>query len=654
MPWRLLTAAGHEVVFATERGGGPPPRPPPRRTGGGVGGAGGGAGGPAPGPPGGALGGAGPGGPPPPLAWPPAGARPLGTEHLYTGLAALGLEYGPLFQGLTSTWRDGDTVCAEVTLPEGAETDGYGIHPALLDAALHSIAAGELLPAPEPGSAWLPFSWSDVTLHATGARTLRVRVAATAPGAVTLDAADPDGQPVLSVGTLALRPVPVAGAQGAARVGDAEYGVEWTVTEMPHTEAGEPLRLPEPGHAEALTTAGWSALTAPAASTPTEAATVVLEALQEWLERAAPDERLLLVTRGAVATAPGEDVTDLGQAAVTGLVRAARTEYPGRLLLIDIDTDGEPLSASVLTSDEDELALRGGTLLAPRLVRRTTAAGPEPAWPTTGTVLVTGGTGGLGALVARHLVAEHGVRSLVLTSRRGPDAPGSTELAEELRESGADVTVAACDVADRDALAALLTTHPGITAVVHTAGVVDDATLARLTPAQLRRGRAPKAEAARHLHELTQDLEAFVLFSSAAGVLGGGGQANYAAANAYLDALAAHRRAHGKPAVSLAWGLWDPATGGMGADLTATDLERMARAGVRPLGAEQGLALLDAVVAAADALTVAVRLDVPALARSLRGSVPGLLRSLVRLPAPPAPPRGGAGGGRRGAPRPPP
>jgi acyl carrier protein len=581
-------------------------------------------------------------------AWPPASAEPLGTEHLYAELAALGLEYGPLFQGLTRAWRDADGVVhAEVALPEDgddAEAGGYGIHPALLDAALHAVAAGELLPAPEPGSAWLPFSWTDVTLHATGARTLHVRVAAGTPGTVTLDADDADGRPVLSVGALALRPVPVTAGRGAAAAGDAAYGVDWTAVAQRDTASQEPLPLPEPGRVEALPVAGWSALAAPAGGPAGETATVVLEALQTWLADAVPEERLLIVTRGAVATVAGEDVTDLGQAAVTGLVRAARTEYPGRLLLVDLGA-GDGLPARVLECEEEELAVRGGDVLAPRLVRDGAAADGGPVWPSTGTVLITGGTGGLGALVARHLVTTHGVRSLLLTSRRGPDAPGADELSAALKELGADVTVAGCDVSDRDAVAELLGAHPDITAVVHTAGVVDDATVGRLTPAQLHRVLAPKADAARHLHELTDGLDAFVLFSSAAGVLGGAGQANYAAANACLDALAAHRRAHGLPAVSLAWGLWDPATGGMGADLTGADLERMARTGLRPLGAEQGLALLDAAVTGPRALTVPVRLDVPALARSLSGAVPGLLRSLVRVPARRTAAAGGSAGG---------
>ncbi|MEU6479269.1 type I polyketide synthase [Streptomyces sp. NPDC047017] len=525
--------------------------------------------------------------------WPPAGAETIDTTTLYTDLAALGLEYGPLFQGVTAAWRDsgGDTVYAEVALPEGTATEGFGIHPALLDASLHAIS---LLDG-DDDTAQLPFSWSDFALHASGASALRLRIGRTGSG-FRLDAADLAGAPVATVTDLALRPLAVE----TSSVRDL-YGVDWTPVTA---TASEP-------------TAAYTVLQA-------ATATELLPQLQAHLNGEQP---LLVVTRTAA--------TDPAQSAIRGLVRAAQAEHPDRITLLDTeDAEGAQEIPDLIPADEPELTHSAGTFTAPRLVRETAPAQAATAtpWPTTGTTLITGGTGGLGALTARHLVTTHGVQSLLLTSRRGTHAPGATQLATELTQSGARVEIAACDVTDRDALARLLDAHPDITAIVHTAGVVRDGTIGALTPDALDALRAPKADAARALHELTagRGVEAFVLYSSAAGVLGGPGQGAYAAANAALDALAAERHAQGLPGVSLAWGLWAPEAGGMGAGIGAADIERMARSGVRPLSVADGLALLDAAVGSPRALLVPAGLDLPAPARSAGERVPPLFAQLVR------------------------
>ncbi|HEV7774651.1 MAG TPA: SDR family NAD(P)-dependent oxidoreductase, partial [Conexibacter sp.] len=250
-----------------------------------------------------------------------------------------------------------------------------------------------------------------------------------------------------------------------------------------------------------------------------------------------------------------------------------------------------------------------------------------------GTVLITGGTGDLGARVARHLAGEHRVRRLLLVSRRGHDAPGAAALVAELRELGADPRVAACDVTDRGELTALLEAidaeHP-LTAVVHTAGVLDDGLIESLTPEQVGRVLAPKADAALLLHELTLDgdLAEFVLFSSDSGTVGIPGQANYAAANVFLDALVQRRRAHGLPGSSLAWGLWSDATG-MAGDLDDVDIARLARLGAAAMSNE--LELFDAGRAAAEPVVVPTALDMPALRAAARaGTLPPLMREIVR------------------------
>jgi NADPH:quinone reductase-like Zn-dependent oxidoreductase len=257
-----------------------------------------------------------------------------------------------------------------------------------------------------------------------------------------------------------------------------------------------------------------------------------------------------------------------------------------------------------------------------------------------GTVLVTGGTGALGAQAARHLVTRHGVRNLLLTSRRGPDAEGAAQLREELTALGAAVRIAACDAADRDALAALLASIPAehpLTGVVHTAGVLDDGVIGSLTPERLDAVLRPKVDAAVHLHELTagRELAHFVLYSGAAGAFGNAGQGNYAAANTFLDAFARHRRARGLPATALAWGLWSQRDGrGMTSHLSEADLSRLGRSGMLALSREQGLELFDRALELDQPALVPMRLDLATLrAAASRGAGHPLFRGLVRVPA---------------------
>ncbi|MBC9003424.1 type I polyketide synthase, partial [Micromonospora aurantiaca (nom. illeg.)] len=275
-----------------------------------------------------------------------------------------------------------------------------------------------------------------------------------------------------------------------------------------------------------------------------------------------------------------------------------------------------------------------GQLRVPRLTR----LGPPPAEApgpdlAAGTVLVTGATGLLGRLVARRLVTRHDVRHLLLVSRSGADAPGVAALVDDLAGLGATARVAACDVTDRDALALLVDELPAdqpLTGVVHAAGVLDDGVLPALTPERFDAVLRPKVDAAWHLHELTEklDLAAFVLFSSAAGLFGGPGQANHAAANCFLDALAQHRRDRGLPALSLAWGPWvnDTGDGRTG----HVDEARMNRGGFVPLGADEGMDLFSEALRFAEPVVVPVNLDLALIGRHGPAAVPPVLRSLVR------------------------
>ena len=290
-----------------------------------------------------------------------------------------------------------------------------------------------------------------------------------------------------------------------------------------------------------------------------------------------------------------------------------------------------------MTAAEPELALRHGSVLAPRLVRaaRMPAGEPRRLEPD-GTVLITGGVGELGRELARHLVGRHGVRHLLLTSRRGLETPGAPELVAALQALGAQtVQVVSCDVSDRGSVRSVLSSIPAerpLTGVFHLAGVLDDGIVSALTGERLERVLRPKLDGGYHLHELTaeQDLAAFVLFSSAAG-LGGAGQANYAAASVFLDALAAERRHRGLAGLSLMWGLWEPRGAGMTAHLGKAELLRMRRQGVLPLSLELGLELLEAALSRAEAVLIPLHLDVGVMQRQLGGAeVPALYRVLLR------------------------
>ncbi|MDT3399644.1 type I polyketide synthase, partial [Streptomyces sp. B1866] len=601
--------------------------------------------------------------------WPPAGAEPVDLTGAYGLLDDLGYGYGPWFQGLTAAWRLGDALYADVTLP--ASPDGgdraFGVHPALLDAALHPLLLAPA-DAPRPTSPRVPFSLADVRLHATGAETLRVHLAPAADGATALTAADATGAPVVSIGGLTLRELPAGRlAPDAAAPRDALYHLRWTRQPLGAPPAavryavvgadrlglgqdpdGRCTAHPSLTDLDAHVAAGNPAPdlvfaaapgTPPTAAGAHHAARWALDTVRAWLAGDRPDgARLVVVTRDAVAARPGDRVTGLSTAPVWGLLRTAQSEHPGRFTLIDLDDPARsgPALPAAAAGGEPQLALRDGAALVPRL---TAAPAPDRrrALRPDGTALVTGGTGTLGALVARRLVTEHGLRHLLLVSRTGRDAPGAAALEADLTALGAHVTITACDVSRREqlerVLAGIPAEHP-LSAVVHTAGVLDDGTLQTLAPDRLDAVLLPKADAAWHLHELTRDreLDAFVLFSSVTAATGNAGQGAYTAANALLDALAEHRRAAGLPANALAWGLWAEGSG-MTRHLDRADLARMARGGIAALPTPAGLALFDAALHHDTPYTVPARLDRAAL-RDLAaaGTVPAVLRGLVRAP----------------------
>jgi acyl carrier protein len=612
------------------------------------------------------------------LTWPPAAAE-VDLAGAYDRLTDGGYEYGPAFRGLSRAWRDEHAGYAEVVLPEPAEADRYALHPALLDAALHLLVL-DAVDGATGASLLLPFSFNGVRLARTGASELCVRIERIGDDRFSLLAQDGNGQPVVRLESLALRRAAKAATPAGELFGG--YTVDWTTGQAAERDltgqrwavvgvgrAADELaaELVESGAevsgyydlvsvADLTDGAPAGTVLAPVriedfdpdddpADAARETSARVLELLQAWLgDPRFEASRLVLVTAGVAGPdAAGDALTG---SAVWGLVRAAAAEHPGRFVLVDSDSDGSgvwPAVAGLIEAGEWQLAVRAGRVLVPRLTALPAAGTDSPDFDgalAAGTVLVTGGTGGLGALVAERLVVGHGVRSLLLLSRSGPAAEGASELAARLAGLGAEVEVVACDVSDRAALATAIGGRR-LSGVVHAAGVTADAPVDRLSESELALTFGPKADAGWLLHELTVDqpLAAFVLFSSVAAVLGNAGQASYAAANGFLDGLAEYRRRLGLPAVSVAWGLWDVPTGMTGA-LTPADLARFGRAGVAPLAAEHGLALFDQAIKLSSAVpadsAIAGQLVAAAWdARGLReraeaGQLAPVLRSLTK------------------------
>nr|WP_210583635.1 type I polyketide synthase [Streptomyces sp. GESEQ-35] len=596
-------------------------------------------------------------------AWPPPGAQQVEVDAagFYDELRERGVGYGPAFQGVRAVWRRGEELFAEVALPEEqrGDADRFGIHPALLDAALQTgtfRAVAGTQGEEGAGQPLLAFSWNGLVLHASGASALRVRVAPSGQDALSVEAADETGALVVTMDSLVSRAVSAEQLRTAAdsAAADSLFRVDWT--ELPPVQGAESapswvaVATAEEvtalaGGAEAPAAALLEAIGGRGEDAVLALTSRVLGVVQQWLTADGLEEsRLVVATRGAVAAGRDGTVSDPAAAAVWGLVRAAQAENPDRIVLLDTDPasgdgPGAVLGAALATG-EPQIAVRGTALSVPRLARA--ADGQLPDVPAVfgpeGTVLVSGG-GSLGELIARHLVVRHGVRHLMLASRRGPDAEGVQELAAELTEQGAAVSVVACDVSDREQVEALLASVPDehpLRGLVHTAGVFEAGLVQTLTPERLARVFAPKVDAVRHLDDLTRglDLDAFIVYSSASSVFLGAGSSGYGAANAFLDGLMGHRRAAGLPGLSLSWGTWAYATNmttHLGADDQASMSRRTSRDGVVALMPAEGMELFDAAIGSGESLLVPVKLDLRGVraGAAAGGTVPHLLRGLV-------------------------
>ncbi|WP_406239436.1 type I polyketide synthase [Nocardia sp. NBC_01009] len=594
------------------------------------------------------------------VQWPPADATTIDVEIGYEGLATRQIEYGTAFRAVQAVWAAGPDVYAEVQLPAGMrrDTGSYLIHPALLDAAVHSLAIGENDTNVDDTA--LPYVWSELRFgDVTGLDTLRVHGRKISEDTWSVGLYDTNGRFAASIGSLMTRSVDTDTllSLGSAQI-DWLYRLDWIETGNPVVGAfdkawiadnvdtcsavrrsGTPCIHSGQDIADSVADDNPKIVIRTVSSNSDKElgasayriACMVLELLKQWVgSNQSEHSRLVILTENAVSVDPTSGDIDPASSTAWGMVRSAQSEHGDCFVLVD--TDGKDVSlqslVAAVSSGENQIAIRDGKCYIPRLVKAPSSNAELPEFG--GTALITGGTGALGAAVSRHLVKYYHVPRLILVSRSGLAADGAHELRRELLDSGAkSVEIIDCDISDRESLSVALKKVPSdypLSLIIHAAGVLADSAIASMTDDDIAKVFGPKVEAAHNLYELANELAApsVVFFSSVAGIIGGAGQGNYAAANAFLDALAAHGRKNGKSMVSLAWGLWAQGSG-MTGHLNENDLLRIKRLGIEPLAENEGLRLFDLALQSENDVLVPIKLST--FAQLDVQSIPSVLQS---------------------------
>lgn len=522
----------------------------------------------------------------------------------YSALAGAGINYGPFFQSVLAVWREGQDELRAHVEPSPNQNRVYALHPALLDAALHASLLAE--PDTAARNICLPFLLRGVRISGpTSSGTLIASIRKLGENRFSVSLTEKaTGKLVAVVSEVVTRPW--SPAQPAAwdlyrlqwhRFSKSGISGESSESSSEHDELYRVRSdLRDDGADEKSTIQ----------SRVHKSVAEVLGVIQKWrTEKAYSGGRLVIVTKRASL----DNDPDLVSAAVWGFVRSAQAELSGgRIVLIDLDgsVESEEALVSTITSKEATVAVRKGIPMVPSLNKISLppvqdasleAAFSASTLDVSGTVLITGATGGLGALLSRHIVRVHGAKSLLLVSRSGTKAQGTAQLYDNLSAAGAVVRIEACDCGDRQQLATLLADIssrglPPISAIIHCAAIVDDAVLSSQDPGRVSRVLHPKVDAAWHLHEFAPStVRSFVLFSSFVGILGNEGQAAYSAGNAFLDALARYRNTRGLPAMSLAWGPWLNEVGMASDNRLKAHSARLENA--KALSDQQGLQLFD-------------------------------------------------------------